>query len=93
MKRKSSKAGFVLKVDLEKTYYRMDWDFLHEVLKYSGFWEIFRKLIMNTISSTTLSVCWNSITLEHFTPSQGLKQRDPLTPYLFVLCMEVLGQL
>lgn len=83
MKRKSSKEGFVLKVGLEKTYYRMDWDYLHEMLKYWGFGEIFWKLIMNTIFSTTLSVCCNSITLEHFTPSQGLKQRDSLIPYLF----------
>lgn len=47
---------------------------------------------MNIISSTSLAVCWNGVTLSPFTPSRGLYQRDPLSSYLFILCMEVLGQ-
>lgn len=91
-KRRGRKAGFILKVDLEKAYDRVDWGFLRAVWEHTGFGTTFRNLIMDTITTTSLSVCWNGDTLPPFRPSRGLRQGDPLSPYLFVLCMEVLGQ-
>lgn len=91
--RKGNRAGFVLKVDLEKAYERVSWSFLEEVLRVSGFGVTFRNLIMATITTTSLAVCWNGDALQPFRPSRGLRQGDPLSLYLFVLCMEVLGQL
>ena len=48
-------------------------------------------LIMSCVSSTTISVLFNGSGLDPFQPSWGIKQGDPLSLYLFILCMEVLS--
>ena len=50
-------------------------------------------LIMNYVSSTTTSVIFNGGNLKPFWPSQGIQQGDPLSPYIFILCTELLGHL
>lgn len=91
-KRKGANGAFILKVDLEKAYDLVDWSFLREVLVFSDFNTHLCNLIMTCITTSTLSLCWNGEQLPVFSPGRGLRQGDPLSPYLFVLCMEVLGQ-
>lgn len=85
------KCWIVAKIDPEKAYDRIKWPFLSEVLRQMGFQELMIKLIMNCTTMTTFSVLRNREKLEGFTPSRGIRQGDPLFPYLFILCMEVLG--
>lgn len=49
-------------------------------------------LIWNCISTSGLTVLWNEEALEEFSPSRGIRQGDPLSPYLFVMCIERLFQ-
>lgn len=56
-KRKGRNGAFILKVDLEMAYDQIDWGFLEQVLHCSGFNLSFRRLIMDCIASTPLSVC------------------------------------
>jgi hypothetical protein len=89
--RKGKKGYMIVKVDLEKAYDRVSWTFLRNILDIIGLSEKLANLLMYCIQSSKLSVLWNGEKLESFSPSRGIRQGDPIAPYLFVLCMEVLS--
>lgn len=92
--RKKGKVGYmVVKIDLEKAYDRLEWSFICEVLYAANFPSNLIQLIMSCVSSATTLILFNGGALEPFLPSRGIRQEDPLSPYLFILCMEVLGRI
>lgn len=48
---------------------------------------------MTCITSARLQIIWNGEPMEEFSPSRGIRQGDPLSPYLYVICMEILAHL
>jgi len=88
---KSKQGSLAAKIDLEKAYDRVEWDFLQATLMEFDFPDITVRLIMFCIRSTNLTLLWNGSKLPSFAPARGLCQGDPLSPYLFVICMEKLS--
>lgn len=89
MRSKGGKKGWMaIKIDLEKAYDRLRWDFVKDTIEDIGYPDSLVQLIWHCISSTTMQVLWNGEALEEFSPSRGIRQGDPISPYLVVLCIE-----
>jgi len=67
------------------------WSFVEEVLKEICLPSELVYLIINCISSMNKQILWNGSTTDKFKPSRGIRQGDPISPSLFVLCMEKLS--
>lgn len=89
MHRTKQKKGLVaFKIDLEKVYDRVDWDFLEKMLNDFGLPGLTISLIVSCVWSSSLSLLWNGDKFDGFSAITGPRQEDPLSPYLFVLVME-----
>lgn len=93
MKRKQGIKGFMaIKIDFEKAYDRLRWKFIRDTLLQMNLPILLVETIMECVCSASMRVLWNGEPSASFKPSQGIRQGGPLSPYLFVMCMERLYQ-
>ncbi|XP_058732794.1 uncharacterized protein LOC131604367 [Vicia villosa] len=91
--KREKRSCVVLKVDFEKAYDRVSWNFFRHILKRMGFGDRWMRWTECCIFTNSLSVLVNGSTTKDFRVEKGLRQGDPLSPFVFVLVMEVLMEL
>lgn len=92
-KMKGRNGFFAIKVDLAKAYDRLRWSFIEGMLIEVGLPNIMVQFIMNCVTSVKTNVMWNGNRAKYFAPQRGIRQGDPMSPYIFVLCIDKLYHL
>ena len=79
------------KIDIQKAYDTVNWEFIEEIMIKFGFPRQMVDWIMVCITTSKFTICVNGERHGYFKGGRGLRQGDPISPYIFTLVMEMLN--
>jgi hypothetical protein len=82
---------FALKIDMMKAYDCIEWAYLHGCLSKLGFDSTWLSLVMCCVTTARYAIKVNGDRTSPVVPSRGIRQGDPISPYLFLMCTEGLS--